>query len=493
MSLAAFEQAITFLSRTDLIQTARLQDLPEGVTELLRICSGDQETLLQQKEHSELAEEEIRHAAEFYVQQILFAPDSNHYRILGVAQDDPEAKIKLHYRLLVRWLHPDKNAGNWEVVFSDRVNRAWHSVRTPERRYQYDQQLASDHVFIAEPQPRRDVSAARWQSTETSEAFVSAKTMKRLPIVVFSLLGICAVFSLWLFTQIQPTAQNEPVQAQSVEENQPLNTARAAPDASLESSPLQAPLAIEANASMPVQRQDDGFIASVTAAAPVAPVNERKSVAMVKEMSASAEKQGKAVVLARTQKPMIEKTSGQSLPAPAAILAANQDASSNKPLRKSRADRRAKAAALAVTNGADQYNHSATNNATHASTGSFASDQSVRQFLQRFSHVYEEGDYFALHNLFSRDLSIVGAPPQRSVLRSYRHLFENSQSRHISLEHITWLASDDNIVVIASYQAEVLPRGKAETESSRGDIRIDLRLENGQWRIVSLQSDSKNG
>lgn len=122
-----------------------------------------------------------------------------------------------------------------------------------------------------------------------------------------------------------------------------------------------------------------------------------------------------------------------------------------------------------------------------------ASDALVKQFLQRFSRVYEEGDYFALHNLFTRDLAILGAPPQRSVLRSYRQLFENSESREISLDHVTWLTSDEHIVVIASYQAQVMPRGKGEALSSRGDIRLDLRVENGQLRIIRLQSDIKNG
>jgi hypothetical protein len=122
-----------------------------------------------------------------------------------------------------------------------------------------------------------------------------------------------------------------------------------------------------------------------------------------------------------------------------------------------------------------------------------ASDASVKQFLQKFSRVYSEGDYFALHNMFTRDMSILGAPAQRTVLRSYRQLFENSQSREINLDHVTWLTNDESIVVIASYQAQVIPRGKSESQSSRGDIRLDLRVENGQLRIIRLQSDIKNG
>ena len=113
--------------------------------------------------------------------------------------------------------------------------------------------------------------------------------------------------------------------------------------------------------------------------------------------------------------------------------------------------------------------------------------------MRNFSRVYAEGDYFALHNLFTQDLSILGAPAQRKTLRSYRQLFEISQSRQIDLDHISWLANDDKITVIASYQVQIMALGEAETESSRGDIRLDLRMENGRLKIIRLQSDDKNG
>jgi len=180
---------------------------------------------------------------------------------------------------------------------------------------------------------------------------------------------------------------------------------------------------------------------------------------------------------------------------PAPILATivtDEDKLSKKRSRKNKAalakanNEVMESASVAPSNAAAVVNMPA------AQAGS-ASDASVKQFLQRFSRVYSDGDYFALHNLFTKDLSILGAAPQRSVLRSYRQLFENSQTREISLDHVTWLTSDENIVVIASYQAQILPRGKGEVQSSRGDIRLDLRVENGQLRIVRLQSDTKNG
>ena len=167
---------------------------------------------------------------------------------------------------------------------------------------------------------------------------------------------------------------------------------------------------------------------------------------------------------------------------------ANEAKITGKRVRNSKTAQTAPALALGNTAGLD-----ATAKAGISTGTSVPSDVSVKQFLRNFSRVYAEGDYFALHNLFTQDLSILGAPPQRKTLRSYRQLFETSQSRQIALDHISWLANDDGITVIASYKVQIIAIGQAETESSRGDIRLDLRMENGRLKIIRLQSDDKNG
>ncbi|MEO8002593.1 MAG: DnaJ domain-containing protein [Arenimonas sp.] len=493
MTIAALEQALTFISRTDLIASARQQALPNGVTELLKISSGDQECLLAAQESSRHSQEDVRHAAEFYVQQILFAPESDHYRILGVDSDDAEAKIKLHYRLLVRWLHPDKNSSDWEVVFSERINRAWHALRTPERRRQYDEQLSSTQLLSKNLTLSREIKPAQWRESKSDTHFLSARTIKRLPIAVFSVLGLGALLVLWWFSQMQPNLQ--PVLVAAAEHE-------SAPLPELPAEALVEPVAIPvvenstisqmntiaepASNIAPEQRQDVPAVQVV--AAPVQIVKTATPApAPVLVLKPSA-----AVTALQNKQKTSEKLKSQL--AENEIAAVPDEAKlGNKRGRKTRGNngiinnQAASKADKALASAAEVLPKLS---AAQSDTGS---DVLVKQFLQRFSRVYEEGDYFALHNLFTRDLSILGAPPQRTVLRSYRQLFESSESREISLDHVTWLTSDEHIVVIASYQAQVMPRGKGEAQSSRGDIRLDLRVENGQLRIISLQSDIKNG
>ncbi len=511
MTVPALEQAITFLSRADLIATARQQSLPAGVTEILKISSGDNEALLVAQESSRFSQDDVRQAAQFYVQQILFAPDSDHYRVLGVDPDDAEAKIKLHYRLLVRWLHPDKNSSDWEVVFSDRINRAWHSLRTPERRREYDAQLKSQYFNRPiSAEPSRELKPSQLRSNNVDERFMSSRAIKRLPIAVFGLLGVSAVFALWWLSQLQPNLQ-DPVIAdiEPGAQQQPIEAPRAVtrqknipstskptilpatmPVATIESAPK---VPVEMTMAEKVPTQSDPRLSVVAVASPVikapevappaktlmpAIVQKNIQPSVVKQKNTPPEKSLPEL------EPSLVKTQGKVEKAGQAVVQKSKAAKS-KPDNTS-------ALANAETVSVKPVSVALSNSTIEAKPAK-SHDASVKQFLQQFSRVYAEGDYFALHNLFTKDLSILSAPPQRSVLRSYRQLFESSQSREIALDHVTWLATEENIVVIASYQAQVLPRGKAETESSSGDIRLDLRMENGQLRIIRLQSDTKNG
>ena len=554
MTITAIEQAITFLSRTDLIGTARQQPLPPGVADLLKISSGDHDALLVAQQSSRYSLEDVRHAAEFYVQQILFAPDSNHYRVLGVEPSDPEAKIKLHYRLLVSWLHPDKNSSDWEVVFSERINRAWHGLRTPERRRQYDEQLSAQP---AAPMPvvapsRRERKPAQWHDRDIDSQFISARTIKRLPIVMFSLLGVGAVLALWLLSQTQPNLQ--PAEVVLSETNAELAEEQTA---ALESPRVQIPKATSAPVMASVKpaqtspqtvlaKTDTANIATITevpssksqnsnmqATTPatlpgtktvvsipktMVPVITAKVIAppaktlktatptkivapqIAAKVLAIPSKMPKTVAPTKMVAPEIaakllvasSKTAKASTPTkgaaapvvPAIPALANEAKFTGKRARNSKTAQTAPV--LVSTTGLDAT-------AKTGTSTSVPSDVSVKQFLRNFSRVYAEGDYFALHNLFTQDLSILGAPPQRKTLRSYRQLFETSQSRQIALDHISWLANDDKITVIASYQVQITALGQAETESSRGDIRLDLRMENGRLKIIRLQSDDKNG
>jgi hypothetical protein len=67
-------------------------------------------------------------AARFYLQQVLFRPEADCYRILGIEPDASRATARSHMRWLLQWLHPDRNNNSWDAVYAERVLKAWHEV-----------------------------------------------------------------------------------------------------------------------------------------------------------------------------------------------------------------------------------------------------------------------------------------------------------------------------------------------------------------------------
>jgi len=125
------------------IRYARAAALPDATELLLRIAAGDAAAEREAVELIDRPATEIREAAGFFIEQILFAPVSDSYRVLGVPPDAPSAKIRRHMALLVRWLHPDRNGQCERHVFARRITSAWDDVKTAERRVAYDRRRAA--------------------------------------------------------------------------------------------------------------------------------------------------------------------------------------------------------------------------------------------------------------------------------------------------------------------------------------------------------------
>jgi hypothetical protein len=118
------------------------QPLPDGITHVVEIASGAPQAL--HDAALELGEPDavVLEAARFYLEQMLFAaPDANAYRILGVPPQAEHELIRLHHRLLQRWLHPDRALAGDASIFATRVNQAWSRLRTPALRDEYDASL----------------------------------------------------------------------------------------------------------------------------------------------------------------------------------------------------------------------------------------------------------------------------------------------------------------------------------------------------------------
>ncbi|MEX0852704.1 MAG: hypothetical protein WD036_05385 [Bauldia sp.] len=138
---AALYVALELASWPSLASAMRGQPLPADVLGLIRIAAGDPEACRDAAQLTERGAEEIRDAAVLYLQQVLFAQNSDHYRVLGADREASQEILREHLRWLMKWLHPDLSRREWGSVFAERVLGCWQELRSPDRRARYDRSL----------------------------------------------------------------------------------------------------------------------------------------------------------------------------------------------------------------------------------------------------------------------------------------------------------------------------------------------------------------
>jgi hypothetical protein len=121
---------------------------------------------------------------------------------------------------------------------------------------------------------------------------------------------------------------------------------------------------------------------------------------------------------------------------------------------------------------------------------SLIDDRIAASLVSRFSQAYANGDTDRLMQLFTQDARN-GSSDRRAIADEYRRLFAASERRRIAVSDLSWLTVGEGVTIIASFETEVVPRGKSRSEHVSGDIRFDLRQENGELRIYRLSHDDR--
>jgi hypothetical protein len=135
----ALKVAIDLLHVPSQVRVLRAEPLPSDMLTLLRIATGDDEAETAAALNLGRPGATLRSAATFFIEQILFAPDADSYRVLGSSEKASAAELRRHVALLLRWLHPDLDPHGDRSIFVGRVTTAWNDLKTPERRATYDE------------------------------------------------------------------------------------------------------------------------------------------------------------------------------------------------------------------------------------------------------------------------------------------------------------------------------------------------------------------
>jgi len=135
----ALKIAIEVLLVPSEVRLFRARPLPEGVVTLLRVASGDVEAERAAAAALDRSREVVRSAATFFIEQVLFAPHADAYRVLGANVQASADELRRNVGLLMKWVHPDVDARDERSIYVGRVTSAWNDLKSPERRAAYDE------------------------------------------------------------------------------------------------------------------------------------------------------------------------------------------------------------------------------------------------------------------------------------------------------------------------------------------------------------------
>lgn len=188
------------------IADMRERPLPDDVAKIIRLAAGEAQALESAIEASGEVEDTLIEASVFFLQQVLFAPTSDSYRVLGASSDSAQAHLRDNYRWLMKWLHPDRNQDGWEAVYADRVNMAWQDLKTTDRRTKYDE----EQEFAPVATLSTDL-ALRPRVAQIAGAgpLLSGSTVRRLPTIILGTLGAFAVAVIVLMYWHQNETQRQ--------------------------------------------------------------------------------------------------------------------------------------------------------------------------------------------------------------------------------------------------------------------------------------------
>lgn len=140
-SRGALKSALMLLHMPSGARAMRTMPLPPDTHRLLQVVAGDAKAIEHAMADSGRDRDVIARAATFFIEQVLWHPHADSYRVLGAAPGADPAELKRNMSLLMSWLHPDVGATDEHAVFIARVTAAWNDLKTQERRDGYSSKL----------------------------------------------------------------------------------------------------------------------------------------------------------------------------------------------------------------------------------------------------------------------------------------------------------------------------------------------------------------
>jgi hypothetical protein len=131
----AIEAVLALYRQPGLARQMEHAELPAGMIDVLRIAAGPLEDVQGLAHYLGADAQELFDASLFFLQTSLFHPRASDARIMALGVDATATQLRDHKRLILKWLHPDRNRNNWENKL---FNRALDAATRLEHAFSED-------------------------------------------------------------------------------------------------------------------------------------------------------------------------------------------------------------------------------------------------------------------------------------------------------------------------------------------------------------------
>lgn len=193
--------AVDLARMPSLFHSSYSMALPDDISDVISIAAGDEEACRRAALATGERTSVLVESARLYLKQVLFRPEADCFRVLGVVPGTSKSVARDHMRLLLMWLHPDHNRDG-DSIFTNRVVRAWAEFsKGPEKPLR-----KSEHRALSRG-PRRLRVAARLPLIQTPTQVSSARRMRLWTLIAIALAGVCvAVVAANFSDEVGPIA-----------------------------------------------------------------------------------------------------------------------------------------------------------------------------------------------------------------------------------------------------------------------------------------------
>ncbi len=446
--------------------------LPAGIGALLKLAGGSE------PDPASLAlapAGELKAAALFFIEQVLFRRDASHYLVLGLEPDATQEQIKEHHRLLMRVFHPDREnrADDWKDAFATRINLAYTTLRDADERRRYDaSRQQSKPPGVTLPARRAAGHHRPAARTRAGVSWLPPFVLRHLPqwVLAGSALVAAGVVGLVYLSNPQSTAV-APTLTASLMESEPAEEGAGQSIRDVESPVME-------NPPRPAEPRGQARLSASVESRPPATAPALPSIAAKKRAT---------VATADSPPPRLDplppRPAQAAAPQPGETAAAAPSPPTTVVPLKIAASLEPPRPAAALPPAAE------TRDPEPAPRPGAVSDRPAQTVadatLARFMTCYERGDTQSLMALFD-EVAIGPAGGKTQIRREHESLFKSTSLRHLAIDRMTWKREGDWVRGEGLYRATQMRKGEQWLRTETGIIRIELLQRSGQALIMGL-------